>query len=337
MTTCSRSFWRRSSGWSSAGVSATCSSTATATTGATPREIFAHVGRRDVVSRRARRASWSPAAVVSRDDAHTLADPVRPGLGRCADRAVLRAPRQLRERGALGPRDHGAVGSRLPRRRAGCRATHRSSTRRSSRGSSSSLVMMCWRPGATRCREACSSAVLLTLYGVFRISVEFLREPDAQIGFLPGGMTMGQAAQRAADRRRDRAGGVVALARSSREGSALVRRRCAGPVSRRCALRPSSRARRAPGSARSRRAAARAAACSSAQNSRGNSPTRSLSSGSSYGRRLGHLDHVQQVAGHASSTSRHSHATRQVAVQGNCVAQRLVDSCRRFDPCRAAH
>ena len=35
--------------------------------------------------------------------------------------------------------------------------------------------------------------VLLTLYGVFRISVEFLREPDAQIGFLPCGMTMGQA------------------------------------------------------------------------------------------------------------------------------------------------
>ncbi len=35
--------------------------------------------------------------------------------------------------------------------------------------------------------------VLLSLYGVFRISVEFLREPDAQIGFLPGGMTMGQA------------------------------------------------------------------------------------------------------------------------------------------------
>jgi phosphatidylglycerol:prolipoprotein diacylglycerol transferase len=35
--------------------------------------------------------------------------------------------------------------------------------------------------------------VLLSLYGVFRISVEFLREPDTQIGFLPGGLTMGQA------------------------------------------------------------------------------------------------------------------------------------------------
>lgn len=33
---------------------------------------------------------------------------------------------------------------------------------------------------------------LLTLYGAFRIVVEFFREPDIQIGFLPGGLTMGQ-------------------------------------------------------------------------------------------------------------------------------------------------
>jgi len=33
---------------------------------------------------------------------------------------------------------------------------------------------------------------LLTLYAVFRIFVEFFREPDIQIGFLPGGITMGQ-------------------------------------------------------------------------------------------------------------------------------------------------
>ena len=32
----------------------------------------------------------------------------------------------------------------------------------------------------------------LTLYGVFRILVEFFRQPDVQIGFLPGGVTMGQ-------------------------------------------------------------------------------------------------------------------------------------------------
>ncbi len=33
---------------------------------------------------------------------------------------------------------------------------------------------------------------LLTMYGAFRIFVEFFREPDAQIGFLVGGATMGQ-------------------------------------------------------------------------------------------------------------------------------------------------
>lgn len=33
---------------------------------------------------------------------------------------------------------------------------------------------------------------LLVLYGVFRVLVEFFREPDIQIGFLPGGVTMGQ-------------------------------------------------------------------------------------------------------------------------------------------------
>ena len=33
---------------------------------------------------------------------------------------------------------------------------------------------------------------LLTVYGVFRIAVEFFREPDVQVGFLPGGATVGQ-------------------------------------------------------------------------------------------------------------------------------------------------
>lgn len=34
--------------------------------------------------------------------------------------------------------------------------------------------------------------VMLTLYGVFRIAVEFVREPDAQLGFILGPLTMGQ-------------------------------------------------------------------------------------------------------------------------------------------------
>ncbi|MBN2404049.1 MAG: prolipoprotein diacylglyceryl transferase [Coriobacteriia bacterium] len=34
--------------------------------------------------------------------------------------------------------------------------------------------------------------VMLTLYGVFRIAVEFVREPDVQLGFILGPFTMGQ-------------------------------------------------------------------------------------------------------------------------------------------------
>jgi len=41
------------------------------------------------------------------------------------------------------------------------------------------------RPGITSC-------AFLFFYGIFRIGVEFFREPDVQIGFLPGGITEGQ-------------------------------------------------------------------------------------------------------------------------------------------------
>ena len=42
-----------------------------------------------------------------------------------------------------------------------------------------------WRPGV-------GSVVFLVGYGVIRFLVEFTRQPDAQLGFLPGGWTMGQ-------------------------------------------------------------------------------------------------------------------------------------------------
>jgi phosphatidylglycerol:prolipoprotein diacylglycerol transferase len=35
-------------------------------------------------------------------------------------------------------------------------------------------------------------AIFLILYGIFRIMIEFFREPDAHLGFLAGGLTMGQ-------------------------------------------------------------------------------------------------------------------------------------------------
>jgi phosphatidylglycerol---prolipoprotein diacylglyceryl transferase len=42
-----------------------------------------------------------------------------------------------------------------------------------------------WRPGV-------GSVAFLIGYGVIRSMVEFTRQPDAQLGFLPGGVTMGQ-------------------------------------------------------------------------------------------------------------------------------------------------
>jgi phosphatidylglycerol:prolipoprotein diacylglycerol transferase len=35
-------------------------------------------------------------------------------------------------------------------------------------------------------------AIFLIFYGVFRVGVEFFREPDAHLGFITVGMTMGQ-------------------------------------------------------------------------------------------------------------------------------------------------
>ncbi len=42
-----------------------------------------------------------------------------------------------------------------------------------------------WPPGSM-------IALFLILYGICRIAVEFFREPDAQLGFIAAGMTMGQ-------------------------------------------------------------------------------------------------------------------------------------------------
>jgi phosphatidylglycerol:prolipoprotein diacylglycerol transferase len=35
-------------------------------------------------------------------------------------------------------------------------------------------------------------ALCMILYGIFRIIVEFFREPDAHLGFIAAGITMGQ-------------------------------------------------------------------------------------------------------------------------------------------------
>ncbi|MDD3028976.1 MAG: prolipoprotein diacylglyceryl transferase [Alphaproteobacteria bacterium] len=48
------------------------------------------------------------------------------------------------------------------------------------------------RKPAIRARPGVLSGVFLLLYGTFRFGVEFFREPDAQLGFLYFGATMGQ-------------------------------------------------------------------------------------------------------------------------------------------------
>ncbi|MBI1272595.1 MAG: prolipoprotein diacylglyceryl transferase [Alphaproteobacteria bacterium] len=48
------------------------------------------------------------------------------------------------------------------------------------------------RMPAVRQRPGTLSGVFLAGYGLFRFSVEFFREPDVQLGYLAGGLTMGQ-------------------------------------------------------------------------------------------------------------------------------------------------
>ncbi len=48
------------------------------------------------------------------------------------------------------------------------------------------------RSDVTRARAGTLSGVFLAGYGAVRIFVEFFREPDQQLGFLFGGVTMGQ-------------------------------------------------------------------------------------------------------------------------------------------------
>jgi phosphatidylglycerol:prolipoprotein diacylglycerol transferase len=54
------------------------------------------------------------------------------------------------------------------------------------------LFAVLWILSRKRRPQGLLFGVLLTGYGLARIGVEFFREPDVQIGFLPGGVTMGQ-------------------------------------------------------------------------------------------------------------------------------------------------
>lgn len=55
-----------------------------------------------------------------------------------------------------------------------------------------SVLLLFARRKATWDRAGLLSGVFMVGYALSRIFVEFFREPDSQIGFLPGGITMGQ-------------------------------------------------------------------------------------------------------------------------------------------------
>ena len=55
------------------------------------------------------------------------------------------------------------------------------------------VLLMCWRAARPlRARRGFLSGVFLAGYGVARIIGEFFRQPDAHLGFLFAGATMGQ-------------------------------------------------------------------------------------------------------------------------------------------------
>ena len=54
------------------------------------------------------------------------------------------------------------------------------------------LFAVCWWFSSRPRPDRAVSGVFATGYGLFRFIVEFFREPDAQLGYLVGGLTMGQ-------------------------------------------------------------------------------------------------------------------------------------------------
>lgn len=54
------------------------------------------------------------------------------------------------------------------------------------------LLNLLWRYKWVRERRGLVSALFVMFYGLFRISMEQFREPDVQLGFFFGGITMGQ-------------------------------------------------------------------------------------------------------------------------------------------------
>ncbi len=54
------------------------------------------------------------------------------------------------------------------------------------------VLNLLWLYKPIRDRHGIVSALFVILYGIFRIGLEYFRQPDEQLGFLSGGLTMGQ-------------------------------------------------------------------------------------------------------------------------------------------------
>ncbi len=54
------------------------------------------------------------------------------------------------------------------------------------------ILNLLWRKKFVRNHTGIISAVFLIIYGISRIAMEFFREPDRQIGYIAGSVTMGQ-------------------------------------------------------------------------------------------------------------------------------------------------
>ena len=151
------------------------------------------VARRHVVPWRAGSASSSPCCSSRAKREHPVPGACRPRRGGGADRAVPRPPRQFRQWRAVRPADRRALGDDLPGRRPGCRAIPSQLYEAALEGWCCSCCCSC-SPTTCQARRwpGVISGVFLAGYGIARILVEFFREPDAQLGFLSGGATMGQ-------------------------------------------------------------------------------------------------------------------------------------------------
>ena len=90
-----------------------------------------------------------------------------------------------------GRPDGRALGHGVSRPAARCRAIRASSTRRRSKASCCSSCSACWCAPARCKRPGLIIGCFAIGYAVARSFCELFREPDPQLGFLWGGLTMG--------------------------------------------------------------------------------------------------------------------------------------------------